>query len=145
MDALVLIDRPLINVETLLGFIVGGIPRDDSRKLFLRARNPHTPSVTISSFGLSYKRKDCGVLWITAQAGYIFPYEVRGGGNIEQWTDVSELIKTLRESGRKPTDLKEAWFNASSGKTYSKRIDKETIKGLQEAFDSAPSTAENGE
>ena len=118
---------------------MGAVPKDESGKLFLTAKNPHTPAITVSSFGLSYKNKGWGVLWITAQAGYIFPYEVPGGGSIQQWTDVSELNRKLRESGRKPTDLKEAWFIASSGQTYSKRIDKETIKGLQEAFESAPS------
>lgn len=136
------LDRPLINASTSLGFIMGALAGnadalagDQTRKLFLHAKNPSTHPVVINSFGLEYKR-DLGALFVTPQAGWVFPYELAGGHGIQQWVDVLVLIESLKSHGRTPSDLKKVYFQASSGKSYSSNIDRKTIKELNDEFDS---------
>lgn len=134
------LDRPLISASTSLGFIVGGPVVDNTRKLFLHAKNPSTHPVVINSFGLEYKGK-LGALFVTPQPGWVFPYELAGGHGIQQWVDVLGLVESLKSHGRTPSDLKNVYFQASSGRSYSSRIDKKTIKELTEAFEQVATQA----
>jgi len=125
------LDRPLVNVEMSLGFLITPGPADKTRQVFLEARNPHTKPVTLSTFGLSFKQDKWGTLYVTPQAGYQFPYQLDGGKSVQQWTTVQSLLETLRKDGRAPSDLKWVWFRASSGKLYRSKIRKWVIEGLE--------------
>jgi hypothetical protein len=139
------LDRPLVKVEMTLGFLLTADgKRDESRQVFLEASNPHTKPVTLSTFGLIYKREKWGKLLITPQFGYQFPYHLDGGKSLSQWSLMQELLKTLKKQGRIPRDLKWAWFKASSGRLYRGKIKKWVIEELEKEFqkmneNSAPS------
>lgn len=125
------LDRPLVDVEMSLGFLIGVGSVDKTRQVLLGARNPHTKPVTLSTFGLSYKQDKWGTLNVTPQAGYQFPYQLDGGKSVQQWTSVQSLLDTLQKDGRLPSDLKWVWFRASSGKSYRNKIKKWVIDGLE--------------
>ncbi|MBN1862969.1 MAG: hypothetical protein JW790_04935 [Dehalococcoidales bacterium] len=127
------VNRPLIRCKASLGFIHSGI-EDNTRYLFLEATNPHSQPVTISTFGLLYKKKELGKLHVTPQVGYSFPYQLDNGKSIIQWSDMQLLLKTLREGMRVPQDLKWVYFQASSGKLYRNKIPKWVIKELEREF-----------
>lgn len=125
------IDRPLAKVKLSLGFITG----DTTRQVFYEAANPHSKSVTLSTFGILFKRKQMGTLFTTPQLGYQFPYQLDGGKSIQQWASVQNLLETLKKGNNTPGDLKWVYFNASSGKTYRGKIEKWVIAELEKAFD----------
>ena len=133
------VDRPLLRVSARLGQIAtpgmaGGVEMS-GKLLFLEATNPHTRQVTVSSFGLSFKRKDLGLLWISPQHQYPLPYQIDGGKSLSQWTPVSGLLKGRREKGQRPDDLRWVWFRTQTGKEYRERIDPQVIRVLQQDFD----------
>ncbi len=129
------LDRPLVKVEMTLGFRItpdgSGYNR---RQVFLAASNPHTKPVTLSAFGLSFKRYKWGTLHVNPQIGYEFPYQLDGGKSLRQWSLMEDLLKTLKKDGRTPRDLKWAWFRASSGKLYRGKIKKWVIEELEKEF-----------
>lgn len=129
------LDRPLLKVEISLGHLIAYGDTDPKvRQVFLEASNPHSKPVTISTFGLFYKRYKWGTLYVTPQIGYQFPYQLDGGKLLGQWTSLEELLKAIKKAGRTPRDLKWVWFKASSGKTYRGKIKKWIIKELEEEF-----------
>ena len=103
--------------------------------LFLEAANPHSQQVIVSSFGLSFKQEELGSLWISPQLQYPLPYQIDSGKSLSQWTSVAELLKSRREKGQRPDDLKWVWFRTQTGKEYRERIDKHVIAVLQRDFD----------
>jgi hypothetical protein len=128
------IDRPLIRCSVHLGFIHNQLIQDDTRYIFYEAANPHLKPVTLSAFGLLFKRKKWGKFQVMPQHPYAFPYELAGGKSFNQWSAVSELIKTLKNEGRVPSDLKWVYFHSSSGKTYRGKIEKWLIKELEKEY-----------
>jgi hypothetical protein len=129
------LDRPLVKVEMTLGFLINPDgSRDKSRQVFLEASNPHSKPVTLSTFGLFFKRKEWGKIQVMPQMGYQFPYQLDGGKSLSQWSDMQDLLKTLKKDGRTPRDLKWAWFRASSDKLYRGKIKKWVIKELEKEF-----------
>lgn len=137
-----LLSRPLLKVEVEIGNIVGTFPDlylrtgplEQATHLFLRARNPHLVPVTVSSFGLYYKWPKGEKLVVLPQAGYQFPHEVTGGKELTQWTDIEGCFSSLRQAGRRPSDLEWVWFKASSGKVFRGKIDPKVIIALEKAF-----------
>jgi len=124
------LDRPLVNVKLWPGFIAG----DKTRYIFYEAANPHSKPVTLSSFGLLPKVKEWGKIWVTPQVGYHFPYQLDGGKSLSQWSDIQDLLKTLKREGKTPRDLKWVYFQASSGKLYRSKIKKWVIEELETEF-----------
>lgn len=130
------LDRPLLKVEMSLGHLIAyGNTDSKVRQVFLEASNPHSKPVTISTFGLRYKRYKWGTLYVNPQMGFQFPYQLDGGKSLSQWTPLEELLKTLKKSGRTPIDLKWVWFKASSGKLYQGKIKKWIIEDLEKEFE----------
>ena len=129
------LDRPLVKVSASFGFLVG----DSTEYLFLEAKNPHTKPVTLAAFGLSFKRKGWGDLWVAPGVGYRFPYKLGGGESISQWTSVQGLLDSLGGQGRAPSDLKWIWFRSSSGKLFRGKIERELIQGLEKKLSKPPS------
>jgi hypothetical protein len=125
------LDRPLVKVEMSLGFLITADSVDRTRQVFFEARNPHTKSVTLSTFGLSYRNDKWGTLQVTPQAGYQFPYQLDGGKSVQQWTTVQSLLETLHKGGKAASDLRWVWFRASSGKLYRSKIKKWVINDLE--------------
>jgi len=135
------LDRPLVKVKMSLGFLFGGTylttpdaSKGSNRQVFFEASNPHTKPVTLSGFGLYYKRPKWGFLQVMPQMGYQFPYQLDGGKSLSQWSDMQDLLKTLKKGGRTPRDLKWAWFRASSGKLCRGKIKKWVIEELEKEF-----------
>lgn len=129
------IDRPLVIVKMRLGLIItsdGSV--DKTRQIFLEASNPHTKPVTLSTFGLSYKYRKWGTLYVNPQIGYTFPFQLDGGKSLSQRTLLQELLKTLKKAEKTPRDLKWVWFRASSGKLYRSKIERGIIEELEEEF-----------
>ena len=138
-----LTSRPLLKVRAELGKIVGSFPNfysytgaiEQPSHIFLIASNPHRASVTVSSFGFYYKRpKRENVITILPQVGYKFPYEVKGGKELTQWTDIQECLRGFRPGGNRPSDLEGVWFRASSGKMFRGKIDRKVIIVLEKIF-----------
>ena len=137
-----LTSRPLLKVKAELGRIVGSFPNlyfltgspEQASEIVLKARNPHLSPVTVSSFGFSFKSRKEGKLIVIHQAGYELPYEVAGGKELMQWTAIEESVSKLRQAGRRPSDLKWVWFEASSGKVFRGKIDPKIIIALEQAF-----------
>jgi hypothetical protein len=132
--------RPLLKVEVTLGTIIETAPSLRTStvamdKVFLEARNTHLVPVTVSSFGLGFKRRKGERLVMPPQRDYRFPYEVSGGKELTQWTSIEELLRALRERGRRPSDLRWGWFRASSGKEFRGRIDSKVIATLEREFE----------
>jgi len=121
------LDRPLVNVKLWPGFIAG----DKIRYLFYEAVNPHSKPVTLSSFGLLFKLKEWGKIGVIPQVGYQFPYQLDGGKSLSQWSDMQDLLATLKKQERTPRDLKWVYFQASSGKLYRSKIKKWVIEELE--------------
>lgn len=128
------IDRPLLKVSAHPGYLVQPLQRDETLYVFLKATNPHAKSVTVSTFGFYVKSKGLETLYVMPQQGYRFPYEIKGGTSLSQWTPAPELLTQLRSMGRKPSDLKSVWFESSAGKVFRSRIDKKTISTLEKLF-----------
>jgi hypothetical protein len=136
-------DRPLVKVEVSLGFLHTAGEVSNLRQVFYEARNVHTKTVVLSTFGLSYKKKKQGKLQVTPQMGYQFPYKLEGQSSISQWSNVDGLLGTLYSAKRTPKDLKYVWFNASSGKLYRSKIKKWVVKELEQEFQRAYKALEN--
>lgn len=137
------LDRPLVKVNISLGFLFGTtylLTYDPSkgkgrnRLVFFEASNPHTKPVTISGFGLYYKRSKWGALHVMPQAGYQFPYQLDGGKILPQWSDMQDILEAVKKDGRTPRDLKWAWFRASSGKLYRGKIEEWVIEEFEKEF-----------
>jgi len=128
------LDRPLVKVEINLGFIHTAGEISNERQVFYEARNIHTKPVVLSTFGLSYKKKELGKLQATPQMGYQFPYKLEGQDSISQWARVDDLIGTLYKAKERPNDLKWVWFRALSGKLYRSKIEKWIIKELEKEY-----------
>jgi len=124
------LDRPLVKAKLSLGFLTG----DTTRQVFYEAANLHSKPVTLSTFGLAFRRKQWGKLFTTPQYGYQFPYQLDGGKSISQWASVQNLLETLQGDNRTPRDLKWVYFNASSGKTYRSKIEKWVIQELEKEY-----------
>jgi hypothetical protein len=133
------LDRPLVRVSASLGFYVGADPPDHTLYLFLEAKNPHTKPVTLSAFGLSFKRKEWGSEWVPPRRCYPFPYKLDGGESLTQWTPVQGLLASLEKQGRAPSDLKWVWFKSSSGKLFRNKIEGKVIQSLEEKLSKPPS------
>lgn len=137
-----LTNRPLLKISVKLGEIEGTYPNLFSLKgmteqasyIFFEAINPHHVPVTVSSFGLDYKRPKGSKITILPQVFSQFPYEVAGGKNLTQWRSIDEFLSRLREIGESPSHLKWVWFQASSGKVFRSKIDPEVIIALEKAF-----------
>jgi len=129
------LDRPLVKVEMTLGFLITPDgSRDESRQVFLEASNPHSKPVTLSAFGLIFKRKEWGKIQVMPQMGYPFPYQLDGGKSLSQWSSVQQLLETLKKDERTPRDFKWVYFAASSGKLYRSKIKKWVIEALEKEF-----------
>ena len=126
------IDRPLLKISLSLGYLLG--VDDKTWYVFLEASNPHSKPVALSRFGISYKGKEQRYLQVMPQPGYQFPYQLDGGKSLPQWTPVRELLATLKEEGKEPSDMKWVWFSSSSGKLYRSKIKKSTIEALEKEF-----------
>jgi hypothetical protein len=137
------IDRPLVKVEVSLGFLHEAGEVSTLRQVFYVARNVHTKTVSLSSFGLSYKKKELGTLQVTPQMGYQFPYKLEGQSSITQWASVDNLLGTLYSAKRTPKELKWVWFTASSGKLYRSKIKKWVIQELDREFQQAYKALQN--
>jgi len=140
-----LASRPLLKVKVELGKIVGEFPNmlsytgltEQASQIFLIASNPHLAPVTVSCFGFDYKQPKGERMTILPQIGYRFPYEVAGGKELMQWTDVEGILSNLRQNGRRPSDLKCAWFKASSGKEFHGKVSPKVIIALENVFQTA--------
>lgn len=128
------LDRPLVKVSFSTGYIISQKDRSDLQ-FFMRAANPHTRPVTLSSFGLLYSKVKWGKIQVTPQLGYVLPFQIDAGKSIQQWSDVKGLFKTLKESNRKPTDLKWVYFQSETGKYFRGKINSGFIAALQSGFD----------
>jgi hypothetical protein len=128
------VSRPLIQCKVSMGFKIHPLLKDDTRYIFLEAVNPHSKPVTLSSFGLLFKKKEWGKLHVNPQSGYDFPYQLDSGKSLTQWSAMQQLLKTLNGEGRVPQDLKWVYFQASSGKLYRNKIPKWIIKELEKEF-----------
>jgi hypothetical protein len=100
----------------------------------LTARNPHSKSVVVSSFGFNYKSKPKQKIQIMSDGTCQFPYEIKGGQSISQMSRQENLFDALLKEGEKPSDLKRVWFQSESGKVFRGRISRVSMHALEEAF-----------
>jgi hypothetical protein len=128
------LDRPLVRVKLSIGYMVSGGQVEKAPSILFEAINPHTKSVMLSTFGLSYRHPELGTLYVNPQIGYQFPYKLEGGTSLTQWTTMTDLLDILKEQGREPSELKWVWFKSSSGKPFRSKIHRKTIRSLEKAF-----------
>lgn len=121
------LDRPLVRVSVSIGCLVN----DETLHLFVEARNPHSKPVILNTFGLSFKRKEWGTMYVNPQRGYRFPYTLEGGHSLSQWTPVADFGTTLEKGERQISDLKWVWFRSSAGKEFRAKIPNGIIKALE--------------
>lgn len=129
------LDRPLIKAQISFGFIHHQVIKDNTWYVFLEARNPHSKLVVLSTFGFYYRREEWGSLQVMPQAGFDFPYALEGGRALTQYTPIFDLANKLKETGRKPSDLKWIYFSSSAGKVFKNKISHKKIEVLQKVYD----------
>jgi hypothetical protein len=129
------IDRPLLKVSMTFAF-AHNIPmfKENIPYICLIARNPHSKSVVVSSFGFDYKSKPKQKFNIMPDGLYQFPYEVKGGKSVSQTTTREILFDALLKEGKRPSDLKSVWFQSESGKVFRGKIPSISMHALQKAF-----------
>ena len=130
------LDRPLIKPQLwFLQVIDHPFISDDAKYLSFEAVNPHSKTVTLSSFGLLYKDVKKGKLQVNPTAdGIILPYRLYGGESIKQTIPQDDLFTTLRKNNNRPKDIKCVYFAASSGKIYPGKIKAVTMEALEQRF-----------
>lgn len=126
------VNRPLVQCKLFPGFILDNNSKTSTRFLFFEAVNPHHTPVTLSNFGLLYKKKEWGKIVVNPDVP--FPYELGGGKSLSQRAIPQQLLKVMKKSGRVPQDLKWVFFQASSGKLYRDKIPNWVIKKLEGEF-----------
>ena len=137
-----LTNRPVLKVSVKLGDIILTSPNPFSVKgmtvhasyIFFEARNPHHVPITVSGFGLNYKRRKGHKLFILPQVGSQFPYEVSGGKDLTEQRSIAEFLNQLRDIGERPSHLESVWFQASSGKVFRSKIEPKVIASLEKTF-----------
>ena len=122
--------QPKLVVSVTLGRLAGArdidgqlypVQVDDSCETTLfGAQNPRLSSATVMSFGLRARHGEKPVIQVTPQ--FKFPYEIEGGKSLTQWFDTKVLLKSLAETGNKPSDIKYAWFSYSRRKRISREV-----------------------
>jgi len=130
------LDRPLLKIDTRVAYIYdksGLLANPKEKQLMFHASNPHTKPVTVTSFGISFKRKINGIV-VIPQPGYNFPYEITGGRSLDQWISVTKVTSYLREQNGKPSDLKEIWFQSVTGRVFRGSINARTLEDLNKEF-----------
>lgn len=127
-------DRPLLKCSISTGFRFDTLAKTSTPYIYLEAVNPHSKPVTISTFGLLFKKKEWGEVHVNPQVGCNFPYQLDSGKSLSQVLIPESLLKTLKKDGRVPSDLKWVYFKASSGKVYRDKIPKWIINKLEEEF-----------
>lgn len=131
------LDRPLLKINTRVAYIYdksGLLANPNQKQLMLQASNPYTKLVTVTSFGISFKRKINGIA-IIPQPPYTFPYEIKGGSSLDQWISVTRVTLYLKEQNGTPSDLKEIWFQSVTGRVFRGPISAQTRKGLNKEFE----------
>ena len=128
------IDRPLVKPRLWFVQKLHISTKDDTRYLGFEAVNPHTKTVTLSTFGLLYKEVKKGRLQVLPMEAGVFPYRLPGGESISQSIPQDNLFSTLRKTNNRPKDLKWVYFSASSGKIFRSKIASITLKELERRF-----------
>ncbi len=131
------LDRPLVRVTMMFARVNKMTYGFDPSKTYisLDARNPHSKSVTLSSFGFYYKKpKKWGKIYVFPDGQLAFPYELKGGKSISQLSYEGNLFDGLFRDGRKPSDLGRVYFQAASGKVFFGKIPKVSMKVLEEHY-----------
>lgn len=129
------IDRPLLKVSMTFAYAYN-VPmfKENIPYICLTARNPHSKSVVVSSFGFDYKSKPKQKIQIMSDGTCQFPYEVKGGQSISQMSRQENLFDALLKEGKKTSDLKRVWFQSESGKVFRGKIPGVSMHALEEAF-----------
>jgi hypothetical protein len=130
------IDRPLVrvNVSFVRFNMDDSLFSKDKLYIGLEAKNPHTKTIILSTFGFFYKSKADGKLQTMPDGLHQFPYVLEAGKAISQFSDEENLFKVLKETDKKPTDLKYAYFTSSAGKTFCGKIPRVTMQTLEKHF-----------
>lgn len=124
------LDRPLVKCELTVGLMLQD--SQSTETVFFIARNPHSKSVTLSGCGLTYKRKEWGILTVSP---HWFPHQLDRGKSFTARVPTEELLDTSRNSGRAPADIKEIYFNTESDGQFRNKVAKGYIKQFEKKFD----------
>jgi hypothetical protein len=126
------VNKPTVRCKLFPGFRLDNQSKTIQKYLSFEAINPHLTPVTLSSFGLLFKRKEWGKCDVDPKVP--FPYQLDGGKSLSQKVVPESLFEALRKNGRTPKDLRWVYFRASSGKLYRNKIPKWVIKELEKEF-----------
>ena len=115
-------DRPLLIVRCVSGYVVGGANSDDSRKLWFRVRNPHSKTVVVSNIGLQFKGRRSESIMFLVVPTIQLPSPIEGGTEMNQYVDMALISAHLKDRGSAPSKLKWVWVSAESGATYRAKL-----------------------
>ena len=129
--------RPLLKVIGRAGYIDSQTPvkQVEGLHLILEAINDRNFPMTVNRYGLITKGRKTKDLFIEANYGFTFPYQVLPGSRLTQFISIHDLSKHLIEMGCRPSDLKCARFGTTIGKDFRGPIDKSAMKKLEAKFD----------
>ena len=133
------VDRPLLKVGGRVGRITGegwahAGGSASPEVLFFEASNPHSKPVTVSTFGLDYRKGVQTTIHVPQQLPGEYPYQIEGGKALTEWTALDSVFANLRKQGARPSDIKHVWFRSSSGKTYRGKVLAAELVRLDEMF-----------
>ena len=133
--------QPSLKVSASLGRLVQGtdgqvytapssnrLGNDD--QVVFEARNSRTSSVTVVQFGFRLRRVKCSDFQVIPHL--VFPYEIESGKSLTEWTETGHLLERIADGGKTPSDIKCVWFKSAVGDEYRGKLDKKTIKRLEE-------------
>ena len=89
------LDRPLLNVAVNLGRTYFGNLEDQPQQIFLEATNPHSRTVTVSSFGLIYSKRKFRWLRFPSQSTRLCSVRTRGTGFQERSMVADRLLSGI--------------------------------------------------
>jgi len=129
------IDRPLLRVSVSLGYIYNlpGIS-SETQYVFIKAANPHSKPVTLSTFGLSFRNRQNRWVIIYPQF-FSSPYQLDGSKSVSAQVPTQWLLNNLIKDGLSPSKIKCAYFQSATGNVYQGKLHPETIKSLEKAYE----------
>jgi hypothetical protein len=132
--------RPRMSVDEFKAKL--GIPFDqelalepeDTRVIIIKAINPHPKTITIEKLGFLYKSKKYKKFEFMNQEHYEFSHEIEENKATTITIPKIDLFAPLHAAGRRPSDLKEVWFETSTGQIFSNKIGHKTILELDQWY-----------
>jgi hypothetical protein len=130
------LNRPRIGTKLMFAQIISHAHanRDSTQYLSFEAANAKDKPVTLSSYGLMFKRRKSDLLHVIPSPVTTFPIRLESRDSISDHIPQENLFKTLREMHKRPKELKWVYFKDATGYYYRNKIAKITIKELERRY-----------